>query len=66
MLLLTVVVVMLILALSYEKTIANILLPQYISWAHEADIHGLEVGAPLQDQQLTLTTDISIHHPEII
>ncbi|MEZ9370895.1 hypothetical protein AB4140_19035 [Shewanella sp. 10N.286.51.B2] len=64
LLLLAVVVVMVVLVLSYEKIISNILLPQYISWAHETDAKGLEIGTPLEEQQLLLATEIGIQNPE--
>jgi len=61
---LTLVVVILVLTLSYEKIISKILLPQYIAWAYETDRKGLEFGVPLEDQSLQLATDIGIVHPE--
>jgi hypothetical protein len=63
-LLLTVVVAILVLALSYEKIISHVLIPQYIEWAHKTEANGLEIGAPLEERQLLLATDIGIKHPE--
>ncbi|WP_372770923.1 hypothetical protein [Pseudoalteromonas sp.] len=62
-LLLTTFVITVVLALSYEKVISNVLLPQYISWAHKIDSNGLKVGVPLEEQQLLLATKIGIQNP---
>ena len=44
---LTLIAIIIALALSYEKIITGILLPQYIDWAHEIERKGLEIGVPL-------------------
>ncbi|WP_414829664.1 hypothetical protein [Alteromonas sp. H39] len=51
-------------ALSYQKIISNILLPQYIDWAFETDKEGLASGTPLNARQLSLASDIGIQKPE--
>tara|TARA_R110002126_G_scaffold97190_19_gene226802 strand:- start:3024 stop:3557 length:534 start_codon:yes stop_codon:yes gene_type:complete len=58
------VVAVIVSILSYEKIISNILLPQYIDWAYETDKQGLESGAPLNAQELSLAKDIGIQNPE--
>ena len=64
LLLLSIVVVMAVLALSYERIISNVLLPQYISWADDINTKGLKIGTPLDEQQLLLATDIGIKNPK--
>ncbi|NKF52671.1 hypothetical protein G3R49_19110 [Shewanella sp. WXL01] len=61
---LSVVVVIVTLALSYEKIISSILLPQYVSWAYDVDAKGLEVGIPLKEREILLATEIGIQNPE--
>lgn len=61
---LTLIVVVIIMALAYEKIITGILLPQYIAWAHETDRAGMEIGTPLNQKELSLATAIGIEHPE--
>lgn len=61
---LSVVIVLVVLALSYEKIISYVLLPQYISWAHETDVKGLDIGTQLEEQELLLATEIGIQNPE--
>ncbi|MEP1382383.1 MAG: hypothetical protein ABJK64_01175 [Paraglaciecola sp.] len=58
------VVAIIVVILSYQKIISNILLPQYIDWAYETDKQGLESGVPLSAQELSLATDIGIQNPE--
>ncbi|QTH62654.1 hypothetical protein J1N51_07635 [Psychrosphaera ytuae] len=55
---------LIVLALSYEKIISGVLLPQYINWAHKIDQKGQEIGTPLTQNELTLATEIGIEHPE--
>ncbi|WP_028772703.1 hypothetical protein [Shewanella waksmanii] len=64
LLLLTIAVVMLMLVLSYEKIITHVLLPQYISWAHDIDAQAEYIGAPLDEKQLLLASEIGIKFPE--
>ncbi len=54
----------LILALSYERIITGVLLPQYIDWAYETDKKGQEIGTPLNEQELLLAAEIGVVHPE--
>lgn len=61
---LTLVVLVIIVALSYERIIASVLLPQYINWAYETDRKGLEMGTPLNEKELLLAAEIGIKHPE--
>lgn len=56
--------VVIVIALSYEKIITGVLLPQYIDWAYGVDRKGLEIGAPLDKKELLLATEIGIVHPE--
>lgn len=58
------VAVLIISVLFYEKIIASILLPQYIEWAHKTDQKGLEIGKPLNEQELALAAEIGIKYPE--
>lgn len=60
------VVAIIIVVLSYEKLISNILLPQYIDWAYETDEKGLESGIPLNAQELSLAEEIGIKNPKKI
>ena len=53
-------IVIVVVALSYEKIIARVLLPQYIEWAHETDMKGLKIGQPLNEQELALAAEIGI------
>lgn len=53
-----------IIALSYEKIITNVLLPQYINWAHDIDKRGQVIGTPLNQKELLLASEIGIIHPE--
>jgi len=53
-------------ALSYEKIISNVLIPQYIDWAYETDKKGMEIGEPLSQRELSLASEIGILHPEKI
>lgn len=55
---------MAVLALSYERIISNVLLPQYISWADDINTKGLKIGTSLDEQQLLLATDIGIKNPK--
>ncbi|WP_394199937.1 hypothetical protein [Shewanella waksmanii] len=61
---LSIAVILVVLALSYEKIIANALLPQYIAWAQDTDANGLKIGTPLNEQELLLAADIGIQKPE--
>ncbi|MGO2168383.1 MAG: hypothetical protein ACTH3M_08815, partial [Pseudoalteromonas sp.] len=58
------VVAIVVAALSYQKVISKILLPQYIDWAYETDRQGLESGTPLNAQEFSLATDIGIQNPD--
>ncbi|MDO6567716.1 hypothetical protein Q4561_11660 [Alteromonas sp. 1_MG-2023] len=57
-------VVVIVIAMSYEKIITGVLLPQYIDWAYETDIKGQEIGTPLDNKELLLAAEIGIVHPE--
>ena len=57
-------IVIVVVALSYEKIIARVLLPQYIEWAHETDMKGLKIGQPLNEQELALAAEIGIKQPK--
>ncbi len=57
-------IVIVVVALSYEKIIARVLLPQYIEWAHETDMKGLKIGQPLNEQELVLAAEIGIKQPK--
>ncbi|MDO6575754.1 hypothetical protein [Alteromonas stellipolaris] len=61
---LTLIAIIIALALSYEKIITGILLPQYIDWAHEIERKGLDIGVPLNKKELLLASNIGIEHPE--
>lgn len=58
------IAVLIISVLFYEKIIASVLLPQYIEWAHETDLKGLEVGVPLNEKERLLASKIGVKHPE--
>ena len=58
------VAVLIVSVLFYEKIITSILLPQYIEWAHKTDQKGLEIGKPLNEQELALAAEIGIKYPE--
>ena len=58
------IAVLIVSVLFYEKIIASVLLPQYIEWAHETDQKGLEIGKPLNEQELALAAEIGIKNPE--
>lgn len=62
--LLTLIALIIALALSYEKIITGILLPQYIDWAYEIDRKGQDIGHPLDKKELLLASEIGIEHPE--
>jgi len=51
-------------ALSYQKIISDILIPQYVDWAYETERKGLESGIPLNSRELALAADIGIQKPE--
>lgn len=57
-------VVIIVAMLSYQKVISNVLLPQYIDWAYEIDMQGLDSGVPLNAKELSLAKDIGIQNPE--
>ena len=57
-------IVIVVVALSYEKIIARVLLPQYIEWAHQTDMKGLKIGQPLNEQELVLAAEIGIKQPK--
>ena len=59
-----IIISVVILAFSYERIIAGVLLPQYIDWAYETDRKGLEMGTPLNEKELLLAAEIGIKHPE--
>ncbi len=58
------VAVLIISVLFYEKIIASVLLPQYIEWALKTDQKGLEIGKPLNEQELALAAEIGVKYPE--
>lgn len=53
-----------VLFLSYEKIVSDVLLPQYIDWAYKMDQQGQQQGTALSDDQLILASEIGIKHPE--
>ncbi|MBD3585680.1 hypothetical protein HHX48_08040 [Salinimonas sp. HHU 13199] len=53
-----------VLFLSYEKIVSDVLLPQYIDWAYKIDKKGQQEGTALSADQLILATEIGIKHPE--
>jgi hypothetical protein len=58
------ITVVIVIALSYEKIITGILLPQYIDWAYEVNRKGQEIGTSLNKKELLLAAEIGIVHPE--
>lgn len=48
----------------HQKIVSLIVLPQYIAWASDTDVTGLQIGKPLDEQQLLIAAEIGINHPE--
>lgn len=48
----------------HQKLISIIVLPQYIEWAAETEVRGLQVGVALNEQQLLIASEIGIQNPE--
>ena len=48
----------------HQKLISALILPQYIEWATETELLGLQTGQPLDDTQLALAREIGIKNPQ--
>jgi hypothetical protein len=48
----------------HQQLIMMLVLPQYIEWAAQTEVKGLQVGVALDEQQLLLAKEIGIKSPE--
>lgn len=48
----------------HQKIISLVVLPQYISWANEMELAGLNSGKPLDEKQLAIAKEIGLQKPE--
>jgi hypothetical protein len=48
----------------HQKIVSFIVLPQYIAWAMETEVAGLNMGEPLDNDQLVIAKEIGIKNPE--
>ena len=48
----------------HQKLISIIILPQYIEWAAETEVRGLQAGVALNEQQLLIAREIGIQNPQ--
>lgn len=50
--------------LFHQRLISAFILPQYIDWASDTEVAGLQLGDPLSAEQLALAAEIGIKQPE--
>lgn len=48
----------------HQRLISALILPQYIDWAGDTEVAGLQLGEPLSAAQLALAAEIGIKQPE--
>jgi hypothetical protein len=48
----------------HQKIVSFIVLPQYIAWASETEVAGLNMGESLDEKQLVIAKEIGIKNPE--
>lgn len=64
MILLTSVILITLAVVFHQKLIFTFLVPQYIEWAEDIEVQGLNSGQALDSDGITLAKDIGIKHPE--